>query len=457
MLFMVAFLFLAGPAYGDLADDFLRKGNARMQAKDYRQAITLFESAHRIDPDNKSVQKNLSIAYHNMAVLYAQKAQYENAIRNSLRALRFDPASNVIKEQLAVFYNNLALTLAEKKNYKQSYENIKKALTYSPLSNNIKKNLYNILLQYADYFQKNKNDYSALKLAREAIGVLPDEVSGYIFTGNLYYNQDRFSDALKYWNKAIQLDPGNDNLRDRIESLKREKSVESGFGTRKRNFFRIRYDKDIDARYVNQILNILDQAQRSLRSQFNLYSDEVIPVIIYDDIQFAEATEQPHWTLGLYDGKIRLRFQDISRDDKALRRVLFHEYSHAMLYLNIGTNIPIWLNEGFAQFNEPDNEISKRDKAFLAEYMQTNHAFNLERLNDIFNEKEDQKKIRAAYLQSKLFFDYLYRKYGKHRMKRLFYELETDKPWQKALTEVYVNSIDRLELNFSNYLDDLLR
>ncbi len=444
-------------AYADITDDFLRKGHDRMRNNDYRQAIVYFESAYKIEPNNKAIQSNLAAAYHNMAILNSQKGEYESSIRNGKQALRLNPGNSIIKEQLAVFYNNFSLKLSQEGNFKLAHENIRKALEYSPLSETIKKNLYNILLQYADNLHKNKKDANALKFAKEALRVLPDETAGYILLGSIYYGQDQFRDTLKYWNKAISMDPQNSDLRGRIESLKREKSVESAFRTRRKNYFRIRFDKELDTAYVNLILNILEDARRSLRNQFGFRSDEIIPVIIYDDRQFKDATAQPHWTQGIYDGKIRIRYQDATRDDKNLRQVLFHEYSHAMLYLNIGTNIPLWFNEGFAQFNEPQQGVSAADKIFLAGYMKNYKRFSLGRLDEMFTQKTDKDALRAAYFQSRLFFIYLYEKYRKHRINRFLNGLKNDMPWQQALTEAFAISVDRLERNFNNYLDDLLK
>jgi tetratricopeptide (TPR) repeat protein len=458
VLFFVALIVVLNSlVYADIADDFLRKGHDRMRNNDYRQAITYFESAYRIDPDNKAIKSNLVAAYHNMAILNSQKGDNESSIRNGLQALRLDPTNNIIKEQLSVFYNNFSLKLLQDGKFKLAHENINKALEYSPASETINKNLYNILLQYADSLHKNKKDVNSLKLAKQALRVLPDEVAGYILTGSIYYSQDRFSDALKYWNKAISLDPGNSDLKKRIESLKREKSVESGFFTRRKNYFSIRFDRELDAAYVSLILDILDDARRGLRDKFNFSSDEIIPVIIYDDRQFQFATDQPHWTQGLYDGKIRIRYQDVSRDDKNLRRVLFHEYAHAMLYLNLGTNIPLWLNEGFAQYNEPETGISSADKAFLAGYMKKHKIFSIEKLDEMFMQKADQDAIRAAYLQAKLFFNYLYDNYKKHRIKRLFDELKQDRPWQQAIIKAFAVNADRLEANFNIYLDEFFQ
>ena len=75
----------------------------------------------------------------------------------------------------------------------------------------------------------------------------------------------------------------------------------------------------------------------------------------------------------------------------------------------------------------------------------------------MFDQRGDQEAIRAAYLESRLFFDYLVEKYTKYRIKRLFEEIKRGNPWQKAFTEVYQVSIDRIEKKFNNYLDDLLK
>jgi tetratricopeptide (TPR) repeat protein len=457
LFFMALGLSVSGICYGAISDDLLRKGQEKMRDKDYVGAIVYFESAHKADPYNKNVHKNLSVAYNNIAVLHAGKGDLQNAVRNGLQALRFDPDSASIKEQVAVFYNNLALSMLDSGKYKDARDAMEKALEYSPDSMVLKKNLYNVLLQYANYQEARKNDSIAIKLAMQAIDIAPDITEGYVFLGNIYYKQDKFTEALKYWQKALLLSPENENLNKRIDALKREKIVERDFDTERKSFFRIRFDRELDSRYVGIILDILDDARRSLRNGFGFYSDEVIPVIIYDDSQFEQATAQPHWTQGLYDGKIRIRYQDVSRDDANLRRVLFHEYAHAMIFMHVGNNIPIWLNEGFAQFNEPDTEFTVSDKIFLSGYIKRRGSFSLELLDPMFTKKSDPEAIRAAYLEARLFFDYLIDKYTKYRMKRCLEALKQGKPWQKAFTEAYQVSADRMEKNFNNYLDDLLR
>ena len=164
----------------------------------------------------------------------------------------------------------------------------------------------------------------------------------------------------------------------------------------------------------------------------------------------------PHWTLGLYDGKIRIREQDIAQSDKLLRKTLSHEYGHAILYLSYGGNIPLWLHEGFAQFNEPEQVLNAADKQFLIAAIKRYGEFSLEDLEAMFAQKTNEDVVRLAYLESRIFVDYLMEKYRKYKLKRLLQELKERKQWQQALTEVYNRNIQRLNEEFNEYLDRLL-
>ena len=456
IVFLV-FVFMSQPAFADISDDFNRKGIEKMGERNYREAIIYFESAYKSDPENAIIKKNLSVAYHNIAISFSADGELVNAIRNEKQALKYDPENDTITEQLAIFYNNYGLECAGTGNFKTAIENLEYSMEYSPNSTSLSNNLYNALLQYADHSEKKKNYRKALRLGSDAIKLLPDLSPGYVFMGNIYYNQDNFVKAMEYWDMALERDPENDGLNKRIEKLARESSIEEAFETKKKSYFRIRFDRELDSNYVGSISEILKEARNSVRKKFGFYSYEIVPVVVYADEQFQAATNQPHWTQGLYDGKIRLKSQDISRGNEILKKVLFHEYAHAIIYLKYGNNIPIWLHEGFAQFNEPDQGISSMDIEFIAAYIKENGKFSLGRLDGMFAEKFDQETIRVAYIQSKIFFIYLIDEYSTYKIKRLLKELEMGMDWQEALKKVYHKNIARIDRDFNNYLSDLLK
>ena len=329
ILFILTFLAIACYAsFGicSIGADLNKEGLKLMGEGKYRDAIVYFESALKAEPDNKNIQKNLSIAYHYLGIKYAANRDFQRAIQNEKQALKYDSENNMFKEQLSLFLNNYALSYAAKKRYDLAQSYFEEALAYTPDSPTVNTNLYNILLNHAQSSNKKKNIYKAKRLSEEAISFMPDKPSAYILLGNIYYNEDNFKETLKYWNKAIEIEPNNTTLGKRIEKLKKEKEVEEDFKTRKRQHFRIRFDKELDSEYVWAISDILEDARRNIRNEFSLSSTEIVPVIVYTKEQFNEATSMPHWTLGLYDGKIRIREQDIAQSDKLLRKTLSHEY-----------------------------------------------------------------------------------------------------------------------------------
>jgi len=443
-------------SFADVATDLNKQGMEMLREGKYTEAIVYLESAHASDPYNEEIWHNLSFAYHKLALKHSSKKDWPNAISNEKQALRYNKESSIIKEQLGIFYNNYALEYVDKDRYDLAIDNLKEAIKQDPNSSTIRTNLYNVMIREAEGVLKNKNEFKAKSLAKDAIDFLPERADAYIFLGNIYYSTNNFKDAESNWKKALQIQPNNKELAKLMEKLKREKRVEEHFKTRRRQHFTIHFDKELGTDYAWEISDILDDARRATRSKFNFAADEIISVVVYSKDQFRNATNAIHWTQGIYDGKVRITEQDISREDTALRRILYHEHAHAVLNILYGANIPIWLHEGFAQYNEPEYGFREHDKSFLRSYIKSRGDFSLESLEPMFAKKNDHDTLRAAYLYARLFFHHLVDEYRIYKSKRLFEELKSGKRWQEALISVYNRSIERFNGDFSRHLNELL-
>jgi hypothetical protein len=118
--------------------------------------------------------------------------------------------------------------------------------------------------------------------------------------------------------------------------------------------------------------------------------------------------------------------------------------------------MPSWLHEGFAQFCEPKHILSTADRRFLRSYVNEHGGFKLEDIDAMFVKKGDYDAIRAAYLESKLFVEYLIDDYRKQNLKRLFESLKSSADWQKALVEVYQRNAEYFDERFNIYLTKTL-
>ncbi|MFH1645711.1 MAG: tetratricopeptide repeat protein [Candidatus Omnitrophota bacterium] len=436
----------------DISSDFNREGLRALGEGRYREAIVYLESAHKADPENAIIIKNLSYAYHSYASAYASEKDWEQAISNQEQALKYSPKDKVLNEQMGVLYNNYALECSDNGKYDKAVDLIKKGLERTPDAERINSNLYNVLLQQADYLVKKQVLLKALRISKEAIEIFPEKYEAYEMVGELYYQMDNFAKARTYLKKALDRNPDNSRLISRMEKLEKESVVEEEFKTKQRAYFKIRFEKETGYQYAGKVSSILEEARRRLGRDFGFYPKGIIPVIIYKGERFDQATGAADWTLGLYDGKIRLREQDTSKEDSELRRILYHEYSHAALFLIYGVDIPLWFHEGFAQYNEPSNDLSSAEKDFLKRFLDNNNIHTLEGLESIFAEKPGRDSLTIAYIESKLAVRYIVKKYKKNSCKRFLECLKDNNDWVQCVREVYHRVPDRLNDEIAKYV-----
>lgn len=209
----------------------LNMGCVLIRMKNFEEAIDLLEEAHKLDPDNPKVNLNLGIARYNVG-------EYDTAVRHFERSMN-------VSEDLSTPYIYLALISIRKNEPKVAMELLTKADGRFPQSAALKNNLA-VLYESIDenetaealYLQalalkpgdnmllKNIADlYYRLGLYGGALGYyeqIPESGRGAQVLermGNVYLQMGDGSSALEYWNRAHQLDPGDDRLRQDIEIL----------------------------------------------------------------------------------------------------------------------------------------------------------------------------------------------------------------------------------------------
>jgi hypothetical protein len=81
------------------------------------------------------------------------------------------------------------------------------------------------------------------------------------------------------------------------------------------------------------------------------YPPDVLTVVLYSNEQFRDITQSPSWAGGAFDGRIRVPIAG-RMEERALRRVLAHEFTHAVVRSLAPRGVPQWLNEGLAVLME---------------------------------------------------------------------------------------------------------
>jgi tetratricopeptide (TPR) repeat protein len=295
-----------------------------------------------------------------------------------------------------------------------------------------------------------RNDTDAERALNRAAEINPREATAYQFLGELSYRKDDLDTAVKYWEKAVELNPSATALRARLERIKKEHQTEKDFNHDVTSHFLIKYEGRERIEIGRIVLRILEDAYGEVGRSLSYYPDREIQVILYSGQQFQDVTDAPGWSGGIFDGKIRMPIGGIEQETPVLRRILYHEYTHAVVRA-ITARCPTWLNEGLAQYFE-GRAIDYRQKDALKRIAQSGKLPSLASLEGSFTGL-DSGQASFAYLFSLSSVSYMVDSFGMYRVKAVLEELARGADTNKALSTGMMLSYEELERGWKRSLE----
>jgi tetratricopeptide (TPR) repeat protein len=295
-----------------------------------------------------------------------------------------------------------------------------------------------------------RDDASAERELNRTIELNSKSSDAYALLGELYYRKDNFEKAVSFWEKAVELNPNSAPLRARLERIKKEHGTEKDFNRDVTSHFLIKYEGNEKIEAGRIILRILEDAYGVVGRGLSYYPNQDIQVILYSNEQFQEVTDAPGWAGALYDGKIRIPIGGIERETPGLRRLLYHEYTHAAVR-SITPRVPTWLNEGLAQYFE-GREIGAQQVALLKRVAQMGKLPQLVYLEGSFMGLGGNQ-AQYAYLYSLSAVRYLIDSCGLHRAKSVLDELGRGADTAAAISNGTTRSYDEFERGWKRSLE----
>jgi tetratricopeptide (TPR) repeat protein len=299
------------------------------------------------------------------------------------------------------------------------------------------------------FFHLRDDTYAERELTR-AVEINPKEAAAFQFLGELYYRKDDLETAASYWEKAVELNPSAENLCARLDRIRKEHKAEKDFKRDVTSHFLTKYEgrEKIEAGKI--VLRILEDAYGEVGRALNYYPDVEIQVILYSGQQFQEVTDAPGWSGGIYDGKIRMPIGGIEQETPALRKTLYHEYTHAVVRA-ITPRCPTWLNEGLAQYFE-GKQLDSLQKDMLRRLAQTGKIPTLSKLEGPFMGL-DSGQAMLAYLFSLSSVRYIVDTYGMYRIRSVLDELAAGATTSAAISAGITTSYEEVERGWKRSLE----
>ncbi|MCP4649095.1 MAG: hypothetical protein GY853_03280 [PVC group bacterium] len=424
-------------------------------ADDYDQLIAQVQEALKINPYDPNLKEQLAVLYHNQGVKLSENGQWADAILILEQAYDLRPQEAVIKTTLASLYNAYGLELRDQRRLTEALSKLKSALEYAPEELQIKKNLAVVYLDLAHKAFEDHEYDNCSRFLHQAVFLDANNPYVHMLFGELAYKKDDYFQAETAWNKALDLEPTLYELRVRLEKLKAEKQQEQNFSYREIDNFKLKFEGLDKQELADSAAQILRDAYREVGQDFNLYPNSVIPVIIYPMTTLKKLDYFPDWAAGVYDGKIRIG-DGFSKNKAYMKAVLYHEYTHVLVRILGHDNVPLWLNEGIAEYEAKRVKKvwqRKARKQMLLKAVRKNVLFSFDDLANMTLVRMNQlsaARIELIYAQSESFVTYLIERYSVYDIRNVLVGLGKGANIYKSIKKSLYVDLDVLIKDWQN-------
>jgi tetratricopeptide (TPR) repeat protein len=359
---------------------------------------------------------------------------FTGAINILEKAPSQDPFDDDYKALLAKAYGERGWKELDKEAFPGALEDLNKARVNEP-----KKQFATYFgLAYCSYRLKQPDD--ALDYLDEAIFLEPSEPQARALRGRIYYQRGRLKEAVSDLELALQEKPGDKDIKGFLAKARKELGVEGSFTDRETYSFNVKYEGEEKRQLGDMVLDILYKASSDVGGDLGYYQKEPINVILYTRQQFADVTDAPDWSGGVFDGNIRIPVGGSEIDKTALAAVIHHEFTHAVIHREVSGHVPAWLDEGVAQYEERWARQPKADGFTPVPLSSLDRTFiNM-----------DPDKARNAYAESLSAVEYYVDRFGMYSLSNLIKGLGEGRDVSGAMKEAAGVSLSGFEQDWAS-------
>lgn len=426
----------------------IEKNNKAVEAleqKQYDRAIEYLSQAREAKPHDSVIRRNLAVAYNSKALELDGQGKEQEAIAYYQRALELEPDNTTVIRNLVATLNNLAVARSKAQKFLEAQQFFEQAAKWLDRANDeslrrsVRDNYAALLTVWGTELLRANKPHAAADTLRQALGLNSKNVPAMIYLGDIAYDVNDYEAAKQFYAAAKQLDKEHAAYLDsRLEMIERELKVENLFReiTDTKGRFRVQYVPYSEGIRIQDVLAMLDDAHDALAETLGFRPTRSVNVKIYRGEDFYRVSALPGWATGIYDGKMRLKAEDMQNAPAQVRDLLFHEYTHALLAMNIRQQVPAWFHEGLAQLMEPQFSQSEREQKRLRAAL-TDGKLTFEALRESFRELHSKAEAEQAYLLSKYFLASLRQRYGAEKLREWLKRMAADESFESSFEQIY--------------------
>ena len=150
-----------------------------------------------------------------------------------------------------------------------------------PSNNQFRTNLGTIYLNQAIQAHQHHDITKAMSAIDQAVAVKPDLTQAYTLRGQIEYDRQKLKEAKAAWTRALELDPTQTDVAERLAQVTQELPVESKFERLSQVNFDIRYEEESGRPEGFDLREALQDARKAVGADFAHWPHHKTVVLVY--------------------------------------------------------------------------------------------------------------------------------------------------------------------------------
>jgi tetratricopeptide (TPR) repeat protein len=388
------------------------------------------------------------LSKNDSAFFFLKKTPLSKIPQKNMSHLEMDRLNNLPDQDgkksdirdMALSYRKIGVSAFKEHRYEDALASFEEGLRYDQDDIGLLLSMAATCLTISEY-DRAKNTYERI------LALDPNNVQALKELGELYYLINEPENAEIVWSQAAALDPDDALLEERLSKLRKQLSAVEDFDLDENIHFAITYDGISMPDLSYTVLGIMEDAYYEIGGRLYIYPKRQISVTLMTKETFFDITGFPDWTSGLYEGQIKIPVSGADPDD--LKEVLYHEFVHAVLYDQIGTRCPWWLNEGLAQYLSDTDGNQNDEQAIVHENASFVRETGLSEHGDVL--KMNRKNAGLAYASALSAVRFLVDSHGEPNLQRIIESMSEGESFESAFWTATGYSFEEFEKDWKRH------
>lgn len=336
-------------------------------------------------------------------------------------------------------------------NYKKAIDKLKTAHYYLPENEAIRKNL---AIAYNNYgFSLMKKDELNLAIQQFENSLYYDSGNAYTFynTGQAYYRLQNMGKAREYLNRAYGINPKLKGLKELLYKVSNEAKVEEEFEKNETMHFIMASAQNVPVEKTSYVRIYLEEAYGRIGMFLDHYPQNKTVVLLFSGDQYDKLLRnRPYWTMAIFDGKVRIPSEKFKYTNEEIVKIIYHEYTHAVIYDLMKGRCPLWLNEGIA--SKAETFVEEKNKTLMRKYIEEFGFIPFYNISTNFSKKKDKNTVTLLYIESYLFVEFLVRRIGYSGIKNMLMQIKSGGNYLTAILPMFNEDIEAVEREWEDFV-----